>query len=498
MARQDRLLQAVACSGERILWVGSNSEATGFHHPETQIVDCEGRTLIPGFIDSHCHLLAYASSKISVDCGPSTSASIQDVKDAILNQANKDSLGQWIRGVGYDHLTLKEKRHLNRWDLDSVVSDRPVRLNHRSGHAIVLNSLALKRVGISITTPDPLNGVIERDANGEPTGLLLDMDEYLNGRIPSLPYEVFVTGVKAANQQMMSNGVTSIQDATHSNSLRRWETFKNLKDKGDLDPRIRLMVGLNHLNDFLELGMRFGLNGSHLDLGHVKIMLTQSTGNFYPNLDELTAIINEVHRKRFPVAIHAVELEAVELAVNALSEARKSGVSGPVNDRIEHCSECSTIALRKLTGANVSVVTQPGLLYERGHVYVTNIPSSFHQYLYRIKDFFDSGLTPAGGSDAPVTEPKPLDAIYSAVTRKSKTGDIVSPEQGISVYEALKMYTVNPSKTGYVTCDRGTIEPGKLADLVILDQNPLIIDQEAIRDISVMKTLVGGQIAWEL
>ena len=497
MADGDPPARAVAVQGGRIVWVGSDAKAVRLKRRDVRVVDCQGQTLVPGLIDAHCHLLAYASSLMAVDCAPSAVGSIEEIKNAIGQRARETPAGEWIRGAGYDDLSLCERRHPTRRDLDEAAPDHPVRLNHRSGHASVLNSVALNRLGLKCDTPDPVDGVIERDQTGQPTGPLLEMDGYLEGRIPRLTDDELRRGMHALNRNLLSNGITSVQDATQSNSVERWKTIQALKAEGRLVPRVTMMAGLRHLGEFEEAGMEFGSGDEGLGLGHVKMMITGTTGSLQPNRDELASAVASAHRRGFPVAIHAVESDAVEAAVDALVEARGELPTAALPDRIEHFSECPPGTLERLAGSGIVVVTQPGLLYERGGTYLADVPAAIQPSLYRIKAFFDAGSNPAAGSDAPVTPPRPLHAMYAAVTRRARTGETVGPDERISASDALKMYTTNAAHAGCRDAQMGSIEAGKLADFALLDRDPLTVDCEDIRDIRVTMTVVGGRVTWQ-
>ena len=491
--------ELVAIRGDRIAWVGSNDDLAGLSSRGTKLIDCQGRTLVPGFIDAHCHVIAYASSLLAVDCGPGAVASIGEIKEALRERARTTPSGQWIRGAGYDEFALHEKRHPTRQDLDEAAPSHPARLNHRSGHACVLNSIALERIGVSTATDEPPGGVIERDWHtGEPTGLLMEMDDYLDRLIPPISESELHRGVQLADQRLVSLGITSVQDATYSNSIERWDLFSRLKAEGTLRPRVTMMVGFDHLEQFLECGLRFGAGGDDLNVGAVKIMLTMTTGSLRPSLEELRTKVLQARKAGFQVAIHAVEAEAVHAAAAALTPCHSGGdvTRSPRRDRIEHCSECSPATLRKLAGSGIVVVTQPGFLYYSGQRYLTEMAEERRPWLYRFKSLINAGLSPAGSSDAPVIEPNPLLGIYAAVTRRAETGEVVGESEQVSALETLKMYTLGGAYASFQERSIGSIEVGKMADLVLLDRDPTRVDAEDIPGTEATLTMIGGRVVW--
>ncbi len=497
MAGREVAPGAVAVRGRRIVWVGPSAEAARLTGPRTRLIDCSGRTLLPGLIDAHLHLLAYASSLVSVDCSPSSVGSIGQIGQALRRRARKTPAGEWIRGYGYDDLSLLERRHPTRRDLDGAVPAHPVRLNHRSGHASVLNSLALDRVGIGADTPDPVDGVIDRDDDGEPTGLLFEMAGYLDGRVPSLTDEQLRRGVSEAGRDLLSQGITSVHDATHLNSMERWTTIEEMKRSGLLAPRVTMMPGLAHLDGFLGAGIGHGSGGDHLSLGHVKLMLTGTTGALHPDQETLAGQVAEARRRGFPVAVHAVESDVVEAASAALTEGSRETRPAAPPDRIEHCFECPPETLRRLSASGIVPVVQPGLVYRRGDIYLSEVAPAVLPWLHRAGSLFGAGLDPAAGSDAPVVPPRPFEAVYSAVTRRSATGAAVNDSERVSAYDALRMYTINAARAGGHDRDRGSIEAGKLADLVLLDRNPLAVPPAELLEAMVTMTILDGRVVWE-
>lgn len=493
------IAELVAVGGSRILWIGKEAEFDGLGASQTRTIDCGGKTLVPGFIDAHIHVMAYAASLVSVDCGPQAARSMDDIVVALAERATEIPPGQWVRGVGYDEFALWEGRHPTAHDLDRAAMDRPVRLDHRSGHATVLNSLAMECVGISTGTAEPPGGVIERDlVTGEPSGLLLEMGDYLDGRVPPLNETQLQRAVQIAGRRLASLGVTSVQDASHTNSPERWDSFARLKAAETFLPRVTMMPGSDYLKEFLGRGLRFGAGDADLNLGPAKIMLTMTAGALHPSESELAERIREAHDAGFPVAIHAVEADAVESAAETLLASRtRQSTGSSLRDRIEHCAECPPSTLDKLTRSGVAVVTQPGFIYHSGRRYLRQVPWRTQPWLYRVVSLREAGLVVAAGSDAPVTGPEPLVGIYAAVARRAATGETVGLPERVTATDALLMYTHNAAYAASQEKQKGVLKQGMLADMVLLDRDPTGVRTEDILEAKTLMTVIGGDIVWE-
>ncbi|MFQ5878900.1 MAG: amidohydrolase family protein, partial [Dehalococcoidia bacterium] len=231
-------------AGRRILAVGSESQVRRYCGPGTETIDCQGKALLPAFVDPHCHLLAYTASLLSVDCSPGAANSIAEIQDTIRRRAAATPPGAWIRAFGYSETDLADGRHPTRRDLDTATPSHPVRLIHRSGHACVLNSLALRLCGIDISSEEPPGGYMERDrTTGEPTGLLLEMDEAVERAVPPLPYGELAQGLAAASRRLLAAGVTAIQDVTATNSPAELRLLERLRKEGHLRQQLVAAVG---------------------------------------------------------------------------------------------------------------------------------------------------------------------------------------------------------------------------------------------------------------
>ena len=496
-------LRAVAVKGGIIAAVGEPAEASAAAGPGAEVIDCQGRSLIPGLVDAHCHLLALASSLRGLDCRPARVSTIAELQRALILWAAATPPYQWVRGFGYDDRALAERRHPNRYDLDPFSVGRPVRIDHRSGHASVLNSRALELLGIDRHTPDPVDGVIERDpTDGEPTGLLFEMGGFLRRKIgDSQDPDGFRKGVQLLEQRLLKYGLTAAHDAGPENNLARWNTFRELRSSGQLSIRITMMAGFEHLQEFIGAGLKYGDGEPGLSLGHAKIMTVMTTGTLQPGAAELEEMVRQAHAAGFPVAIHAVEQEAVAAAAGALVKARGSRGRLPANDRIEHCSECPAPLVRLVAQSGADVVTQPGLVYWQGDGYLADVEPGLLPHLYPAGALLRAGVNVAFSSDAPVTDPKPWPAIYGAVTRKTLSGALLAAQDGcagevqrVSVMDALRMYTGgHPARV----VSGSAIRRGGPADLVLLDRDPAHVDAEELTGIRAVMTIIGGIVAWK-
>ena len=486
--------EAVAIVRDRIVWVGSSEDAKSLTSSDTTIIDCAGGTLLPGFHDAHMHLLAYASALASVDCGPDAVSSIDELKYAIRRRASNIPEGEWIRASGYDETALVEARHPTRWDLDSAAPFHPVRLDHRSGHGCVLNSVALAQVGIHDSTDEPPGSTVVRDLrSGQPSGLLLEMSDYLDERIPSPPDGQIEDSVRRASRILLSHGITSIQDATHDNSLSRWELFNKLRSSIGNMPRITMMPGFHRLEEFTGNGLRFGSGDSWLRVGHGKLMVTASSGQHTPSHDELRQAVSSCAESGFPAAIHAVERETIISAAECIRLANANTGNVP-RHRIEHCSEGTPDAIESVARSLAWVVTQPGFVHHSGDRYLKTVQDSIKPHLYPVAALAEAGVPVAFGSDAPVSDPNPMPALHAAVTRLTARGRPLGPEQAMDLAHALAAYTGGSAASSCLEDSLGKIAPGMLADLVLFDQDIQADDPLEIHKLRPAMTFLGGTV----
>jgi len=491
--------QLVAIDKGRIRDIGHNEELVNLIDGEQETINCKEKTVVPGFIDAHMHLPFFAESLVSLSLGPHNGTrSISDIQDKIREVCQNKPEGAWIRGKGYHEFHLKEKRHPTRWDLDLASSTHPIKLTHQSGHAHVLNSLALKLTGISKETPEPEGAVIERDLNsGEPTGVLFGMGELLSQSIPPEDSLQIDKGIKMANRELLANGITSLQDASPRNDFRRWNQFEKWKSHGIIKPRVRLALGFGAFKAYQKQDYLNEVDNNHFSLGGVKIMVDEVTGRLHPPQEELNEWVFDIHRSGFQAIIHAIEAPAIEAACNAIEYTLKRVPSPDHRHRIEHCSVCPPRLAKRLAALGIVVVTQPPFVYYNGDRYLATVPKPQLKHLYPLATLRRNGIHIAGSSDCPIVPPNPLIGIYAACARMSETGKVVQESEGIAPLEALRMYTVYAAQSTFSEDMKGSITPGKLADLVVLSADPTKVPIEQIQDIEVEMTILNGEVVWD-
>jgi predicted amidohydrolase YtcJ len=488
----------IAIQNGKIQKVASSGDFKDLRNSKTRVIDCHGKTVLPGFIDAHIHFHGFSERLTTIDLNARNNVlSISDIRDKISQISKALPSGTWIRGAGYNEFYLAEKRHPTRWDLDGATSTHPIKLTHRSGRAHVLNSLALKLVNLSKETADPTDGLIDRDIQtGEPTGLLYGMGDYLAKAIPPIDGAQMEQAVKLANMELCSSGITSIHDASPRNNLSRWKMFERWIERGLLRSRVCMALGMEGYEEYRNYAFQARIDENRLRVQGVKIILHETTGRLYPNQEELNEIVLDIHRSGMQAVLHAIEGKTIEAACNAVAYALKKSPRSDHRHRIEHCSVCTPPLAKRIASLGIMVVTQPSFIYHNGDRYLKTVPKPNLEHLYPLSTFIRNGVAVAGSSDCPVVPANPIIGIYSAVSRKTEAGDLVLADEQITPLEALKMYTLDAAKA---TCEekvKGSIEPGKLGDLVVLSGDPTKLQLNEIKDIEVEMTILDGAVVW--
>lgn len=458
-------------------------------------IDCQGKTIVPGFVDSHIHLHAYARKCIGNDLSSLDGLTVGKVREYVSRLSSEAAPGEWITIFGYDPYRIAEKRLLTRWDIDDVSPSNPVRMYHRSGHAQLCNSKALEIMGIDIESEDPDGGMIDREVpSGEPSGMLYGMDDFISSFVPAAKEADMEHAAARAGRTLAMSGITCVHDATLRNGFSRMGTLERWHEDGRLPQRLRCMVGID---EFLSSGDAFAeLSQDHPAFYGVKIILDEIRGrlNIAPEVlgDHLVAL----EGASVACMIHCVDEEQLDAALAAIEVAREAYPGRNVPHRIEHASLCSDQAIDRMARLGVRVSSQPGFLFYSGERYLDTIDDEDIRKLYRFRALQDAGINVSFSSDAPISPAKPFKGIYSAVTRLSEGGRVVTGSEGLSVLDALRMYTINGARAMAMDDVAGSLSLGKYADMVLLNANPLLVDESELKDVEVEMTLIGGEVAW--
>lgn len=464
---------------------------------KAEMIDCRGKTVAPGFIDPHFHLVSYADSFLILDFGPHHVSSITDMQNIVREAAQKLPPGAWIRGRGYNEFYLAEKRHPTRWDLDPVSPHHPVRITHRSGYGHLLNSLALELAGITGESGDPPGGLIDRDiTTGEPTGLLYGMGKILARCFPATGENRTNEEISLAGQALTTLGITSVCDVSSRNNLSRMDLFRTWKEGGLIPQRVTMALGWEGFQKIQECGdPGFGAD-DQVRVEGVKIIIHEITGRLDPSQADLNEMVLQIHRSGYQAILHAIDEQPIAAACTAIEHALRTFPATGLKHRIEHCSVCPPALAKRIASTGIMVVTQPAFLYYNGECYLQTVPEDELGHLYPIATLMKHGIVVAGSSDSPVVEPNPLIGMYSAVSRKAKNGECLLPAERITPLQALSLFTRNAARA---TCTKnavGSIRAGKLADLVMLRGDPTVLPEEIIKDIEVEMTIINGEVVW--
>lgn len=484
--------QSVVTNGSHFVWVGPTNQCSDSLSGGIARIDGRGLFACPGFIDSHLHLAGLAAALSGHDLSNVFDSDPNTFLESLKSVCKENMQSDWLRFYSLDYFDALDAGLLNRRLVDAVIPDRPVMIRFNSGHGVLLNTLALHRLGINESTSEPPGITLERTIpHGVLSGVILEGDEILSKNMPAIPDYQLVSGFKLVNRLLNKHGFTCVVDATRTNDMERLCMTRNLVATGQISPDIVFMPGYEHIGEYRSKDLTYNSIYGGIRIGCAKIQISLSGGSTYPNSSDLRGIINHSHRQGFPVSIHAVERECISIAVDALCRSRMNG------DRIEHASELDDRTLSKLAHSGVSVSTQPAFLHSYGDRYIQRSDSSKFQMLYRISSLNKLGINVGFSSDAPVTYPNALGSIYSAVTRKTSRGNVVNDDETISSMDSMRLLTnVNAVICG-VGEQKGRVKAGYDADLVLMDHNPIASDIEDIMEISVRLTMRRGEILYD-
>jgi predicted amidohydrolase YtcJ len=508
----------VAIKDGRIIAVDSGEPASP--GPETRVIDAQGRTLVPGFCDSHMHAQFAGEGMLNIDLRDVPSA--EEMYRLIAERAQKTPAGKFIQGAYWNELLWKEQKIPSRHDLDRVSGEHPVFFMRTCFHVACVNSKALELAGITKNTPDPDGGRIGRDANGEPDGILYENAAMglVQDVIPPLTEEEQIQAIATIGAQLNQFGITSVIDANLS--FRQMRAYLQAHKRERLTYRANFMFYLDtavgsveyHLKRLDEMAAVTGFGSDMVRLNAVKVTLDgipatgtacmrkpyehmpETSGFTTITPEEMTAIAVKSAQYHWQLGVHTIGDKAVDIALAAFDEANNQ--YGPIQENrnylihIPFPHEDQVPLLKKL---NVSVTLQPAITHLMGE---TNILAKEQATIMSPSGFFfKRGIVCGGSTDHPVVPCTPFTGMYAAVTRLASDGKLWGPEYAITPREALIMWTKNSAYFSHEENVKGSIQPGCYGDLALLDRDILNCPAEEIRDTNVLLTVLGGKVVYE-
>ncbi|WP_034670653.1 amidohydrolase [Ectobacillus panaciterrae] len=499
----------------KIVWIGEQSDLENI---EGDCVDLKGHRVLPGLIDAHLHPLWLANASTQIACTPPLVNSIADLIEQIRNVCKSNEMGNWIAGWGYDEGKLSERRAPTRWDLDKATSDIPIFITRTCTHIAVVNSKALELAGITKDTPDPQGGKIDRDSNGEPTGVLRENATDLVRRImPAKSLEEDATSLAELSPFLLSHGITAITDlSSRTGSTDYLEMYKTAGKKG-LKQRTVLYYLWEDLKEQPILGPDKIKSENQIHIGGIKLFSDGSVsgktawvnppflgeeenyGIQTTTKEELLAAAKAAEQNQIQLVVHAMGEQAIDLIIDTFY-GKKGWLADAPSIRIEHAAMPTPQAIQRAAETGIAFVTQPIFLFAEIESYHNNLGSERTKQTYPIQSMLQAGIKVAFSSDAPATawaDPvNPFVGIKSAVTRLAYDGADTGQEQRVDVPTAIMLYTKAAqeiTRIPYV----GQLAVGYHADFIVLDQDILEMSMDKIDTVLVKETYLGGNLVFQ-
>ena len=499
--------EAFAVKGDRFTAVGSSSDIRNLASSGTETIDAEGMTVVPGFIDAHSHpSSAGVNELVQVNADL---RSITEIKEVLRQRAAITQEGQWVRAFKYDDTKLAEGRPINRFDIDEVVPNHPVVVGHRGGHTGVYNSMALALAGVTSETPDPPGGRFYRDSNGVLTGLAAERARYVfNSLIPSdSTREQRRDGVKLITELMTKAGLTSVhQTGASRNDMI---AYQDARADGGMRFRMYLFPRVQLFEDLVNAGIRSGFGDEVLRIGAVKFSADGSAsertmrmstpfegrpddyGILTMSQEEIHEAVENAHRNDFQIGIHANGDVTIEMVLNAYERVQRLWPRNDPRHRIEHCSLVNPALLQRIKDLGVIPAPFYTYVHYHGNKWVEYGEEKM-RWMFAHKSFLDYNIPVAPASDYTPGPFEPMMALQSMVTRKDFDGRVWGPNQRITIDQAMRICTLNGAYASFEENIKGSITAGKLADFVILADDPHDVDPDNIKNIEIVRTVVGG------
>ena len=505
----------VAVQGNRITRVGTLDEVLTEAGPGTKTIDLGGRALLPGLNDNHNHPIYFGQGLSQIDASPGAAPTLATLQDVFRKRAAEQPNG-WLVARGYDDSRLDIHRHPTRYELDDGTGDRPAYLVRTCGHLSVANSAALNAAGVTAVTPDPVGGQIDRDEHGEPIGLLRETAmKLVSEQIAAPTTDDMKDFLRAAGKQFNEYGITSVGEAAISNS-RQFSAYQELARAGELPMRTFTMMLIDDTLDDLEhLGVQTGFGDAWFRIGPAKVLQDGSGGGrtaamtteyrndpgnmgitIYDQVG-LNERFTRANAAGFQMAAHAIGDLAISMILTAYESALAANPRADARPRIEHCGMCTQEHLDRMKVIGALAIPQPSFIYYLGDSYIENFSEEQLAMSYPGRSWFDQGIVAVGSSDVPVVSCDPFVNMRSAVTRLTQDGQYMGRNQGVTIDEALRMFTINGAYASFEESIKGSITEGKLADLTVLIADPRTVEPEQLNTLRAELTMIDGRIVHE-
>lgn len=526
--KDDKIEEAVGIKGNKIVFVGSNEDVEKIIDKNTKVIDLYGRTLCPGFIDSHYHPILNGffgndEDAAIISTGYANCKSIKDILALIKKAAEKRPAGQWISMMGYDQNRIEEKRHITIEELDEAAPNHPVQCMRTCGHVCIYNSKALEAIGVY--QPSDVSKYAHDEIvveNGKLTGMVKDHTHFYLWSKVIYTEEQQIAAAMKSNQILLENGITSVHDAGECDAPS-YKIMQRLCREGKFKPREYMMlhsifgkpISLEDNNHFLALGLESGIGDEHFKIGTCKFMIDGGTSGpscatrapycHDPNMpgilgwdrEETADYIKMINDAGCQATAHAVGDLAIEFMVEGYEKAFETNSRPDARHRIEHCAIVDQDLIDRMARLNICPSCNPGFIAWNGRNY-TKFYGERMKYFKALRSMIDAGVMVSISSDAPSGPVNSMALIDACVNRTDRvTNEPVDQTQSISVIEAIRLYTYNGAYSSYEDKIKGSIEVGKLADLVVLSEDILTLSNDKILDVKVDITMIDGLIEYE-
>ena len=500
------ILNTVVVDDGRIIETGGAELALKYQSEET--VDLQGKVLMPGFNDSHTHIRGRPQRYIELG----DVSSISEIQNLIRTKITEIGEGEWVTGYGWSEDELEEGRRPLRADLDAAAPNNPVILTRAGGHSAVVNSSALNRADVTLATPQPEGGVIERGQDGQLNGVIRERQELVGRLVPDSTYEELIASLETNLNDLLRLGITSITDA--SKPPGQFAMWEELYGTAKLPlPRSQVQFQWFDVDGINDVKARVGKGTDFLKIGPIKVFADggftgpaaytlepyRNQGEYrgYLNMPprELAAHLNEIHDAGWQIGIHAIGDAAIVMVVNILADALERNPREDHRHYLNHFSmRPPELTMDLMAEHQIHITQQPNFTYTLEGRYVDNLDGWRLQHNNPLRSPMDHGIKVAISSD--ILPIGPMVGIYAAVTRKGMTGTVYGADEAITREEAIRAYTATGAYLNFEEDIKGSIEPGKFADMIVLSDDILSVTDEQIMDIQVLGTYVDGKLVY--